>query len=47
MDLSNSSDRTLAWNVGIHLSFVLSAVLLALSDRISAHGAATSEDSGH
>lgn len=47
MDLSNQSDRALAWNVGIHLSFVLSAVLLALSDRISGHGAAKAEDGGH
>ncbi|MDI9849327.1 TIGR00645 family protein [Rhodoblastus sp. 17X3] len=39
MDLERTSDRDLAWNVGIHLSFVLSAVLLALSDRIS-HGSA-------
>jgi uncharacterized protein (TIGR00645 family) len=47
MDMSNQSDRVLAWNVGIHLSFVLSAVLLALSDRISGHGPAQSEDGGH
>ncbi|WP_374546206.1 TIGR00645 family protein [Rhodoblastus sp.] len=46
MDLENTSDRNLAWNVGIHLTFVLSAVLLALSDRIS-HGPAKAEDSAH
>lgn len=39
MDLDRASDRDLAWSVGIHMSFVLSAVLLALSDRISGHGA--------
>jgi uncharacterized protein (TIGR00645 family) len=34
-------DRELAWYVGIHLTFVVSALLLALSDRISgdAHAA--------
>ena len=47
MDMANQSDRVLAWNVGIHLSFVLSAVLLALSDRISGHGNSPSEDGGH
>jgi len=47
MDLSRTSDRDLAWNVGIHLTFVLSAVLLALADRISGHGAAQAEDGGH
>jgi uncharacterized protein (TIGR00645 family) len=48
MDLDRISDRDLAWNVGIHLSFVLSALLLALSDRISGHGAAAkSGDGGH
>jgi uncharacterized protein (TIGR00645 family) len=47
MDVNNVSDRNLAWNVGIHLSFVLSAVLLALSDRIAGHGSAKEEDDGH
>ena len=37
MDIQNESDRSLSWSVGIHLDFVLSAVLLALSERIS-HG---------
>ena len=37
MDLANESDRALAWSVGVHLTFVLSAVLLALTDRISGH----------
>ncbi|WP_298422689.1 TIGR00645 family protein [Rhodoblastus sp.] len=46
MDLSNQTDRNLAWNVGIHLTFVLSALLLALSDRISGHGSAKAEDGG-
>lgn len=38
MDVSNQNMWSLGWNVGIHLSFVLSAVLMALSDRISHHG---------
>ena len=37
MDLRNKSDRDLAWGVGIHLSFVISALILALSDRYSSH----------
>jgi uncharacterized protein (TIGR00645 family) len=45
MNLANEGDRAVAWSVGIHLSFVLSAVLLALSERI--HGAAKVEDGGH
>ncbi len=32
------SERTLYWMVVIHLTFVISAVLLALSDRIAAYG---------
>jgi uncharacterized protein (TIGR00645 family) len=34
MDISHTSDRELYGLVGIHLSFVVSAVLLALADRI-------------
>jgi uncharacterized protein (TIGR00645 family) len=33
MDLSNHSDRELYWLVGIHLTFVVSTLLLALADR--------------
>jgi uncharacterized protein (TIGR00645 family) len=32
------SERTLYWMVVIHLTFVISAVMLALSDRIAGHG---------
>jgi uncharacterized protein (TIGR00645 family) len=35
MAVKTVSDRDLAWFVGIHLVFVVSSVLLALSDRIS------------
>ena len=33
MDIANESDRELMWLVGIHLTFVFSAVALALADR--------------
>jgi uncharacterized protein (TIGR00645 family) len=35
MDVRKYTDRELAWAVGIHVVFVASSVLLALSDRIS------------
>jgi uncharacterized protein (TIGR00645 family) len=35
MELESKSDRELFWYVIIHLTFVASSVLLALSDRIS------------
>jgi uncharacterized membrane protein YqhA len=35
MDVSKISDRDLFWYVTIHLVFVASSVLLALSDRIA------------
>jgi uncharacterized protein (TIGR00645 family) len=34
MDIAHESDRELAWLVGIHLTFVVSACLLALADRL-------------
>ncbi len=34
MDVAHESDRELGWLVGIHLAFVVSAVLLALADRL-------------
>jgi uncharacterized protein (TIGR00645 family) len=36
MAVGTASDRELWWSTGIHLVFVLSSVLLALSDRLSA-----------
>ena len=36
MDVTNNSDRDLAWYVGIHMVFVVSGLLMALTDRISA-----------
>jgi uncharacterized protein (TIGR00645 family) len=36
MSVKETSDRDLAWYVGIHLVFVVSALLLALTDRYSA-----------
>jgi uncharacterized protein (TIGR00645 family) len=37
MDVSHQSDRELYWLTGIHLTFVVSTVILALADRISHH----------
>lgn len=39
MDIRNASDRDLYWSVGIHIAFVASALLLALSDRVAGHDA--------
>ena len=36
MDIKSASDRELWWYAGIHIVFVASSVLLALSDRLSA-----------
>jgi uncharacterized protein (TIGR00645 family) len=38
MNLKNTSDRELMWSVVIHLVFVSSGVILALTDRISEGG---------
>ena len=38
MSLQNVSDRDIFWLVVIHVVFVVSSVLLALSDRIAGHG---------
>ena len=35
MDMSEVSDRDLTWSVVIHLAFVVSALLLAFTDRVS------------
>ncbi len=37
MDLNHLSDRDLAWTVGIHVTFVVSGLLFALTDRAGAH----------
>ena len=37
MDLSNHTDRELYWLAGIHLTFVVSTLFLALADRFSHH----------
>jgi uncharacterized protein (TIGR00645 family) len=36
MDIQNISDRELGWYVAIHMTFVVSGLLLAWTDRISA-----------
>ena len=38
MNLKNVSDRDLGWHITIHLVFVVSGVILAISDRISEGG---------
>jgi uncharacterized protein (TIGR00645 family) len=45
MDLSNHTDRELYWLVGIHLTFVLSTLILALSAWFSLHARAPGGDS--
>ena len=37
MDLARLSDRDLYWTVGIHITFVVSGLLFALTDRAGAH----------
>ncbi|MBV8108223.1 MAG: YqhA family protein [Hyphomicrobiales bacterium] len=37
MDVAHESDRELGWLVGIHLTFVVSTMFLAIADRLSAH----------
>jgi uncharacterized protein (TIGR00645 family) len=46
MSLNTVSDRDIFWLVLIHVVFVVSGVLLALSDRIAGHGASYGADSG-
>ena len=36
MDIHNISDRDLIWYVAIHMTFVVSGLMLAWTDRISA-----------
>ena len=43
MDIAHKSDRELWWLAGIHLTFVVSAVLLALADRLG-HRSRTTPD---
>lgn len=38
LDLKNATDRDLAWQVGIHLVFVVSGLILAWTDRVSHEG---------
>jgi uncharacterized protein (TIGR00645 family) len=37
VNVKNLATHELAWSVGIHLTFVVSALLLALTDRLSEH----------
>jgi uncharacterized protein (TIGR00645 family) len=46
MNIEHESDRELYWLVGIHLTFVVSTLVLALSDRISHHTHPSDVDTG-
>ena len=37
MDVAHASDRELGWLVGIHLTFVVSTMFLAIADRLGDH----------
>ena len=45
LDIAHESDRELMWLVGIHLTFVLSALLMAVADRLG--DKSRPSDSGH
>lgn len=47
MNVRNISDRELGWLVGIHVVFVVSGLIMALTDRVSGDGHAKTGDSGH
>jgi uncharacterized protein (TIGR00645 family) len=38
MDLKNRTDREIAWYVGLHLVFVVSGLVFALTDRLGEGG---------
>ena len=44
MNIEHQSDRELYWLVGIHLTFVLSTLFLALADRFAYHSRRTGDD---
>jgi uncharacterized protein (TIGR00645 family) len=43
MNVKNMSDRDMIWLVGIHMVFVVSGLLMALTDRFSEHGSKQKE----
>ena len=47
MNLKQTSDRDLAWYVGIHLVFVVSGLILAWTDRVSGEAKDHSGTGGH
>jgi uncharacterized protein (TIGR00645 family) len=38
MNLENTSDRVVSWSVGLHLVFVVSGLIFAMTDRFSGEG---------
>jgi uncharacterized protein (TIGR00645 family) len=47
MNLRNISDRELGWLVGIHMMFVASGLLMALTDRWTGESHGASKNAGH
>jgi uncharacterized protein (TIGR00645 family) len=46
MNIEHESDRELYWLVGVHLTFVVSTLVLAISDRVSHHSHPSDVDTG-
>jgi len=46
MNIEHQSDRELYWLVGIHVTFVVSTLILALADRFGYHSRRTDDDLG-
>jgi uncharacterized protein (TIGR00645 family) len=44
MNIEKEPDRELYWLAGLHLTFVVSTLILAISDRVSHHTHPSSED---
>ncbi|HPB76630.1 MAG TPA: hypothetical protein PLY96_15460, partial [Chromatiaceae bacterium] len=47
MHVENLPNAQLGWKVGIHMTFVVSGVLFAIMDRISADKASGHDTEGH
>lgn len=47
MTVRDLDDRTLAWGVGMHLTFVVSAFVLAVTDRITSGSAGPASEMGN
>ncbi len=47
MNVKSASDRDLMWYVAIHVVFVLSGLLMALTDKVSGEGHGKGGTTGH